>query len=249
MPQTRRSTPSSPGTFADRAYRAIRRDIINGRYTLGHSLSSRAIATELGISFLPVLSALQRLQEEGLVESRPRVGTRVVLPTEEHVLGMHQVREALECQAARLCAERASPEQRTRLARLAAQVDETDACLVGDDVPRAQRVRAHKLHARLHLSIARFADCPHLLDAIERSQVLTFKIQLDNADRRRALPQYRHTELIGAIVSGEPDEADAAMRRHLRAALPGTLSLIRNVARSRQWRRPSNQSGPVRGHA
>ena len=44
--------------------------------------------------------ALLRLEFEGLLESRPRAGTRVRIPSPEDVKGHYVVREALEVQAA-----------------------------------------------------------------------------------------------------------------------------------------------------
>ena len=52
------------------------------------------------MSFLPVSEALLRLEIEGLLESRPRAGTRVRIPSPEDVQGHYVVREALEVQAA-----------------------------------------------------------------------------------------------------------------------------------------------------
>ena len=56
---------------------------------------------------VPVGEALQRLESDGLVESRPRSGT-VVDAFREDVRGHYVVREALETQAARLFAEKAT---------------------------------------------------------------------------------------------------------------------------------------------
>ena len=60
------------------------------------------------MSLLPVAEAIQRLATDGLVESRPRIGTRVCLPTAQDIRERYEVREALESQSARLFAEKAS---------------------------------------------------------------------------------------------------------------------------------------------
>ena len=75
------------------------------------------------MSFLPVSEALLRLEHEGLLESRPRAGTRVRVPTREDVMGHYVVREALEVQAAMLFAAVATPDRRSELLKLAARVD------------------------------------------------------------------------------------------------------------------------------
>ena len=69
------------GTLAEEAYLRIREDILRGNLVIGAPVSRRSLAKALDMSMLPVAEALQRLEREGLVESRPRVGTRVRVPT------------------------------------------------------------------------------------------------------------------------------------------------------------------------
>ena len=63
--------------LAGEAYVIIRERILRGEVAIGHVISRRKIAAELGMSFLPVSEAFLRLEFEGLLESRPRAGTRV----------------------------------------------------------------------------------------------------------------------------------------------------------------------------
>ncbi len=91
---------STRANLSEQAYLAIRDRILHGQLTMGSVLSRRRLATDLGMSMLPVCAAIQRLENEGLVESKPRVGTRVRVPTEQDVREQYIIREALECQAA-----------------------------------------------------------------------------------------------------------------------------------------------------
>src|SRR5665213_991976 len=109
----RGSAPSK--SLSGEAYSNVRQRILRGELKLGQVISRRTLASEMGMSFLPVSDALLRLEVEGLLESRPRAGTRVRIPTPQDVEGHYVVREALEMQAARLFAERATPEERTDL--------------------------------------------------------------------------------------------------------------------------------------
>src|SRR5216684_7825020 len=102
-------TPS----LAAEAYSVVRQRIFRGELVLGQAISRRTLASELGMSFLPVSEALLRLEVEGLLESRPRAGTRVRIPTPQDVEGHYLVREALEVQAAMLFAEAATGEERS----------------------------------------------------------------------------------------------------------------------------------------
>src|SRR6267378_4048551 len=105
------------------AYAFVRHRILRGELSMGQVISRRKVAAELGMSFLPVSEALLRLEFEGLLESRPRAGTRVRIPSREDVRGHYIVREALEAQAAMLFATVASAEDRAELQKLAARVD------------------------------------------------------------------------------------------------------------------------------
>src|SRR5262245_5786493 len=96
-------------SLAEAAYFAIRDGILRGQLRPGAPLSRRRLAVELSMSVLPVSDALRRLEEDGLVESRARAGTRVKIPSEHEVRELYELREALESQTARLFAERATP--------------------------------------------------------------------------------------------------------------------------------------------
>src|SRR5690348_12287105 len=122
--RVRRNLSSTTDTLAERAYAEIREKILQGVYALGAPLSRREIAGELGMSFVPVSEALQRLEQEGLVESRPRVGTRVRAPSADDVRQRYILREALESQAAREFAKRAGAREKIELQQMAAHLDQ-----------------------------------------------------------------------------------------------------------------------------
>src|SRR5881296_1976907 len=112
-----------PSSLAAEAYTFVKQRILRGELILGQAISRRKLAAELGMSFLPVSMALLRLEFEGLLESRPRAGTRVRIPSREDVLGHYVVREAIEMQAARLFAEVATRREHAELKKLAVRVD------------------------------------------------------------------------------------------------------------------------------
>jgi DNA-binding GntR family transcriptional regulator len=221
-------------SLAHEAYRVVRQRIMRGELSLGQVISRRKLATELGMSFLPVSEALQRLEVEGLLESRPRAGTRVRVPGEADVRELYELREALETQAARLFAQRATPEQRLEVRRLADQVDAFFGRLATDDDP-ALKFAVHSHHVELHLRIAEHARSALLKQMIERKHVLILNWLFDVAGRRTPLPAGFHAQLAQALVSGDVDRADAAMRAHVQYGLVEITSRIGALAAS-EWR-------------
>src|SRR6266481_3985950 len=154
---------AGPSSLAAEAYEFVKQRILRGDLAMGQVISRRKIAAELGMSFLPVSEALLRLEFEGLLESRPRAGTRVRIPSREDVRGHYIVREALEAEAARLFASVATPEDRADVQKLAARVDAMSVTEQSLYLPA---------HEKLHRRIAEGARCPALSLAIEKTHAL-----------------------------------------------------------------------------
>ena len=150
----------APASLAAEAYDFVKQRILRGELPMGQVISRRKIAAELGMSFLPVSEALLRLEFEGLLESRPRAGTRVRIPSREDVRGHYIVREALEVEAAMLFASSATAEERSEVQRLAARVDALSV---------AEQSLYLPAHEKLHRRIADGARCSALSLAIENS--------------------------------------------------------------------------------
>lgn len=202
-------------SMAQEAYSHIRDSILRGQRPLGSALSRRTLAAELNMSVVPVTDALQRLESEGLVESRPRVGTRVRIPTAQDIRGHYVVREALESQSARLFAEKATADERGEILRLANQLDELYAASGAGEADIDQLFRVHQAHFRFHMRIAECSGYAALCRAIERNQILVFNWLYDRAADRKRLPAAHHTVLAEELCSQEVERADAAMRKHV----------------------------------
>ncbi len=211
-------------SLAARAYLEIRNQILKGDLPVGMALSRRKLAAELNISVPPVTEALQQLESEGLLESRPRAGTRVRIPTQQDVEDRCIVREALETQAARLFAERATPAEKDELRRMGRRVDQLYTCCETEAVDRDFLFSVNTYHMSLHLRIAECARCPALRDAIEKEQVLVFNWLFDTAVQRRTLASDHHVRLTESLATGTPEQADAAMRQHIRQGLAEVLA-------------------------
>jgi GntR family transcriptional regulator, rspAB operon transcriptional repressor len=199
---------SRSSTLAGEAYGIIRERILRGQVAIGQVISRRKVAAELGMSFLPVSEAFLRLEFEGLLESRPRAGTRVRIPTRQDVEGHYVVREGLEVQAAKLFAKMATPDERSELLKLAARVDALSA------QPEADRALYLTLHEKLHRRIAECARCPALSEAIEKTCALSSSWLCIGRNFSRH-PLRRHQDLLEALATGDPAAAAEAMRQHL----------------------------------
>lgn len=205
-------------SLAAEAYAVVRQRILRGELVLGQVISRRKLAAELGMSFLPVSEALLRLEFEGLLESRPRAGTRVRIPSLEDVKGHYVVREALEVQAAMLFAVVATPGERAELRKLAARVDALSM--------QSDRILYLNLHLKLHRRIAECTKCETLCDAIEKTHALA---TIWFCVMRKPLPSdspTRHQDLIETLCQTDPLKAADAVREHIAVGMQHTIEVL-----------------------
>jgi DNA-binding GntR family transcriptional regulator len=227
---------SSNESLADQAYEAVREEILRGRLRPGAALSRRRLAEQMAMSLVPVAEALRRLEDDRLVESRARAGTRVRVHTAEDVRQLYELREALETQSARLFCQRAIAAERHELRRLAEQLDVLFTRLAsGGDAEFAYAVHTH--HVQFHMRIAEHARSPLLKTMIERQHVLILNWLYDVTGRTSPLPPGFHARLAEALASRDVARADEAMRAHVRYGLSEASSHIGTLAAS-EWREP-----------
>lgn len=231
--------------LADLAYQRIRDDILNGVLMPGSPLSRRRLAEQLGMSSVPVGEALTRLETEGVVESRPRAGTRVKIPSAEEIHGQYVVREALETHAARLFAELAKPADRRLLASLARKLDRGYSA-EGRARNGWDRTAVERLHFEFHMFITRATGCKELLAAIERSRVLLSNWLFSISAGSPPLPDRWHRDLAEALNTGTPEQAAEAMRVHVRYRQQEVIDAFRKLREQMQVHSGRVIRGPQR---
>jgi DNA-binding GntR family transcriptional regulator len=222
-------------SLAEQAYHLILDQILRGSLPLGSVLSRRNLAEQFKMSLVPVAEAMQRLEIEGLLESRARAGTRVKIPDTDEIRDRFELREALECQSARLCAERATFGDRLEMKRVAENVDALFGETVQKEHDRDYIFAVQKYHVDLHLKIADCARSNVLRSAIQNNHVLAFNWLYDTASGTRVLPPHFHQDLISFIVDGNPQRAEQAMREHVRYGLQGVKRVVEPL-RTESWR-------------
>jgi len=222
-------------SLSEKAYQIIRERILRGQLRIGEALSRRRLAEEFGMSLLPISEALQKLEHDGLLESRPRAGTRVRMPTENDIREHYIIREALESQSARLFAERATPKQRDELRRMAEHLDVLFNRLEKGEADPEFQFTVHSYHSELHMLIAEHSGCGLLREMIEKNQVLILNWLYDVSAERRALPPRFHRDLIETLATAAPLQADKAMRDHVRYGLEDTVRRMK-IEPAVEWR-------------
>jgi len=210
------------GTQAGHAYQELRGRILSGKLQLGENINAQDIANEFGMSRNPIRDALRELSNERLVVWQAGRGWAVRSFSPAELVGAYTVREALEVHSAKLCAERASPEEVDELRRIAERLDASVLRRKAEGPRMSPKHVEHiEMERRFHLAIAEMSGCRELRDEIERSiTVLVLALTSLGTVPTQAL----HGGLVEAIATGDGDLAGKAMSEHINAAVQGVLS-------------------------
>lgn len=110
-------------TVEDMVTWAIREAILVGLYRPGDKLPQEKLATDLGVSRVPVRASLRKLEAEGLVIISPHKGATVRRLAPEEVAEIYELRIVLETYALQSAIKHLTDEQIDELSRLADKLD------------------------------------------------------------------------------------------------------------------------------
>ena len=207
-----------PRSQSEAAYFLIRDRILSLALPPGSLVHEAQLRQELSIGRTPIREALQRLGHEKLVRSVPNRGTFVTDVNITDLARITEVRVVLESHAARLAAERSTVADRAAIAELLAELG---------SVQVTEQRELMKLDREIHRTIYRSARNSFLESTLERYFNLSLRLWflvLDQGVRlREAVTEHR--AMLEAVMAGDGDRADEAMRRHV----AGFESAIRRV--------------------
>ena len=213
-------------TRNEHAYLTMRRMITTGQMVPGKWLKKLDLAEEMNMSPTPVVEALRRLQHEGLVEVEARVGVRVRSFTAEEVRELYIMREMLESAVARECALKFEPYQVMRFRQMAVQLDDLNQEWCDPNlVETFSQDSLSEEEVAFHLGLAEEARLALIAKEIERLAVLktTCRLVLLPAPTTSV----SHEAIMDAIAAGDPEEAEQAMRCHVRGMREKVVPLLR----------------------
>ncbi|KQT14170.1 FadR/GntR family transcriptional regulator [Ramlibacter sp. Leaf400] len=229
-PSITRSDPESQGTGFAKVFDFLREQLLEGRIRSGDRLlPERELALQMGVSRPIVREALRALSMMGVVEIRERVGT-VVRQPDVSVLGdvfafslaqvpdaiddVMQARIALECQAIRLACQRATTadieRMRGALDAIEATVNDADGGGLADFEFHMALVRASRSDTMVQL----YGAMAGLLTRSHRDRRALVEHHHDEAMKRTVVEDHRR--LLEAVIGGDEDAADQALRQHFR---------------------------------
>ncbi|MBD2489672.1 GntR family transcriptional regulator [Aulosira sp. FACHB-615] len=196
---------STPDLIAD----ALREAILRGIFQEGQSLRQDEIATQFGVSRIPVREALRQLEAEGLVTLHLNRGAMVSVLTAAEAQEICEIRSALEVQAIQLAIPKFSAADLEKAALILETTDQTtDAGLLAQF--------NWEFHAALYTS----AERPRLLAMIKNLHINCdryVRMQMAQMDYQER-SQKEHYQLLDACKQRDTKTAVRLLKRHIDAA-------------------------------
>ena len=198
-------------SLALRAYNHLCERMHEGALRPGDLIDRRKLAAELGSSVAPVSEAIKRLEYEGVFESMPRRGTRVLVPGPQDVVGQMMVREALECQAARIYCGKRIRNARDRIMTLARESDQYSD----------NHFLRLKADLEIHVALVELTGFRTLIQQHRNVASMWRFYNMALATNFPTTPNDFHVDMCEDLCDiSDPDEAAARVRHHIRTGKP-----------------------------
>ena len=222
--------PISRTTLSEQVTERLRDGILAGLYTQGERLDEAGLARRFGVSRGPLREAMQRLIQDGLLETRPHRGVFVPELTDEDLADIFFAREAIETAALRRIM--AAGESVSVSRRLTSEVDRLGDALRRDDVVD------HEM--RFHMQLVDSANSPRLsrmYSVLIAETRLCLHMPVGGFAGRRYFVE-GHAALVERLAAGDGAGAQRAIRKHLHQPL-------KSLGRQRRGRTEAAATQPL----
>ncbi len=221
--------PVKRKSLVDTVVERIRTVIVEGQLRPGDRLPTEAeLVKQLEVSRTVLREAVGRLEMLGLISVRGPRGMFVSEPggmlagfnlvrsalmlSPRELVKFTEFRRAIECEAARCAAERATAADIAELEALCEEIRR-------DDLANQE---AFRLDFRFHLKLAQLSGNEMMQNVMEviREFIMASIVEGQPARQRDPEVTYRgHMGIVKAIAAQDPDAAERAMRDHMNAVL------------------------------
>ena len=197
--QTQRVTPTEK----------LRSDILDGTFSPGERLPEIALAERYTVGRGSIRSALIELRSEGLVEIEPNRGAMVRRIGLDEAIEIAEARRSLESLIAGRAASNDDPTGRESLSSILLEMRSTVAS--GDNRRYSELNR--ELHGRIWELGGHRVGNDLVTNLRNRSAHHQYRLAVMPGRAEESLEQ--HAAIVDAVVAGDAEKAEAAMRDHL----------------------------------
>jgi DNA-binding GntR family transcriptional regulator len=218
---------SSAASLSDRAYHHIKRMLLVNELVAGQKIRYRDIAKKLSVSQTPVILALTRLENEGLVRSEANKGFRVPELDLEEARELYVVRAVIEARLVKDTAKTISDEQ----------IEKFEGLMAEHQAIRRESYCRERLwcDARLHLALASFngnrVAYKMLREIFDRLYLRYRPERLSSLRLQEA--EEEHNKILAALKKRDARKASSLLEVHINH---GQVRMLEGIKHDREMR-------------
>jgi DNA-binding GntR family transcriptional regulator len=195
----------------DAAYDSLLEAIRKGDFAPGDRVREEDVAHQLKLSRTPVREALRRLENNGIVEHRPRIGAVIRKLSHGEVVELYEMRVVLERSAASMAAQHGSDAEFDALAAM------NQAIATQREAPLISAAINQEFHQTLYLA-ARNRFLMSSATAINNALLLLGPTTYTDPARIDTILT-QHADILTALRARDNAAAGAAAEAHLQTSL------------------------------
>ena len=203
-------------TLSERVFEIVREQIVSGKLPEDMPIRQDALASELGVSKIPLREALARLEQEGLLKSHANRGYFVQPMSADQVNEIFALRLAIEPRAAAFAARRATDEDRDRATKAYEDLETAANSNLADVAVR---------NRDFHTALVRAGGKLLTTQLVERLAILAERYVIAHLQPagRDARAHLEHRGLFDAWLDRDGPQVEKLLKAHIQ----GTLTDLR----------------------
>jgi DNA-binding GntR family transcriptional regulator len=204
-------------TLSERVFEIVREKIVNGTLPVDTAIRQDALASELGVSKIPLREALARLEQEGLLISHANRGYFVQPMSSEQAEEIFALRLSIEPQAAAFAARHAVDEDRAQANRAFQMLESAADSNLADVAVR---------NRDFHIALVRPGQKLLTTQLVEKLAVLAERYVIAHLEPagRDARAHREHRTLFDAWTARDARKVQKLLKAHIQ----GTLDDLRS---------------------
>lgn len=214
-------------TITDAVYDQLKIDILSGVFRPGQRLFEGDLAKDLDVSRTPVRDAMIRLEQEGLITTKPHRGIFVRKLTRKDIQDYYQTRAVLEGLGAKLATINAKEEDLQKLKDILEEM--RNVLEANKDLKNFKEIVL--INNKFHELIFDIADnnvLAKIRDTLSSPIALVRSTSWLNKDRKIEVWE-EHARIVSAILAKDAELAQKKAEEHIYKAWESAASNLKNL--------------------
>ena len=197
-------------TLSDQVFEIVREQIVTGRLAEDAPIRQDALASELGVSKIPLREALARLEQDGLLSSQANRGYVVRPMTTDELDDIYNLRLKIEPDAAGYASTVATDDDRENVKQAFERLDRAASSNLGEVAIR---------NREFHTALVRPGRRQLTTQLVERLAIFAERYVVAHLQPagRDARAHREHHELLGAWLAGDSKKVKSVLTQHIGA--------------------------------